>query len=150
MLMRRSIRYQAAVVLDEHLLLLKVLDRQTGERFWLFPGGGREAGETAEQCVEREVWEETHLRVAVTRFLFEVPDIPAGSYDWLRTYLCIVQAGTARPGIEPEVDGEGQPIIQDIGWFHLRRPETWDALLREDEITYRMLQQVRAALGHVS
>ena len=150
MLMRRSIRYQAAVVLDEHLLLLKVLDRQTGERFWLFPGGGREAGETAEQCVEREVWEETHLRVAVTRFLFEVPDIPEGSYDWLRTYLCEVQAGTARPGIEPEVDGEGQPIIQDIGWFHLRRPETWDGLLREDEITYRMLQQVRAVLGHVS
>ena len=92
----------------------------------------------------------THLRVAVTRFLFEVPDIPEGSYDWLRTYLCVVQAGTARPGIEPEVDGEGQPIIQDIGWFHLRRPETWDALLREDEITYRMLQQVRAALGHLS
>jgi hypothetical protein len=62
----------------------------------------------------------------------------------------VVQAGTARPGIEPEVDGEGQPIIQDIGWFHLRQPETWDALLREDEITYHMLQQVRAALGHVS
>jgi 8-oxo-dGTP pyrophosphatase MutT (NUDIX family) len=147
--MRRSIRYQAAVVLSEHLLLLNVLDRQTGELYWLFPGGGREAGETAEQCVAREVWEETSLRVAVTRLLFEVPDIPAGSYDRLRTYLCVVQEGTARPGIEPEVDGEGQPTIQDIGWFHLRRPETWDVRLREEEITYHMLQQVRAALGYL-
>src|SRR4029453_16264164 len=108
-----------------------------------------EAGETAEQCVARGGWEETSLRVAVTRLLFEVPDIPAGSYDRLRTYLCVVQEGTARPGIEPEVDGEGQPTIQDIGWFHLRRPETWDGLLREEEITYHMLQQVRAALGYL-
>ena len=148
--MRRSIRYQAAVVLDEHLLLLKVLDRQTGELFWLFPGGGRELGKPRSNVSNGRCGKRRHLRVAVTRFLFEVPDIPEGSYDWLRTYLCVVQAGTARPGIEPEVDGEEQPIIQDIGWFHLRRPETWDALLREDEITYRMLQQVRAALGHLS
>jgi 8-oxo-dGTP pyrophosphatase MutT (NUDIX family) len=136
-------------VLDDHLLLLKVLDRQTGELFWLFPGGGRESGETAEQCVEREVWEETHLRVAVTQFLFEAPDIPEGSYDWLRTYLCAVQAGTARPGTEPELDGDGQPTIQAIGWFHLRQPDTWDALLREDKITYHILQQVRAILGYL-
>jgi len=147
--MRRSIRYQGAVVLAENLLLLKVLDRQTGNLFWLFPGGGREPGETVEQCVEREVWEETSLRVAVTRFLFEVPDIPEGIYDRLRTYLCVVQAGVARPGIEPEVDEDGHPpTIQDIGWFHLRQPETWDALLQEGEITYAMLQQVRAALGY--
>ena len=137
------------MVLDEHLLLLKVLDRQTRRTFWLFPGGGRDACETEEQCVQGEVWEETHLSVGVTRFLFEVPDIPEGSYDWLRTYLCVVEAGTARPGIEPELDGDGQSTIQAIGWFHLRQPDTWDALLREDDITYRKLQRVRAMLGYL-
>jgi 8-oxo-dGTP pyrophosphatase MutT (NUDIX family) len=147
--MRRSIRYQAAVVLDDHLLLLKVLDGRTGKLFWVFPGGGQESGETEEECVEREVREETHLCVAVTRFLFEVPDIPEGNYDRLRTYLCVVREGTARPGIEPEVDEDPHPIIREIGWFHLRQPEVWDPLLHESEITYYMLEQVREALGYL-
>jgi hypothetical protein len=57
--MRRSIRYQAAVVLDDHLLLLKVLDGRSGKLFWVFPGGGQEPGETEEECIEREMREET-------------------------------------------------------------------------------------------
>ena len=51
------------------------------------------------------------------------------------------------PGIEPEIDGDAHPIIREIGWFHLRQPDTWDPLLYESEITYRMVQQVREALG---
>jgi len=67
--MRRSIRYQAAIVSDNHLLLLKVLDGRTGRLLWVFPGGGREPGENEEECLEREVREETHLTVAVARCL---------------------------------------------------------------------------------
>jgi 8-oxo-dGTP pyrophosphatase MutT (NUDIX family) len=144
--MRRSIRYQAAVVFNDHLLLLKVLDGPTGRLLWVFPGGGREPGETEEECIKREVREETHLGVAVARFLFEVPDVPEGNYDRLRTYLCTIQEGSAHPGTEPEIDGDVHPIIREIGWFDLRQPETWDPLLRDSEITYRMLQQVRKAL----
>src|SRR5262245_17417385 len=100
--MRRSIRYQAAIVFEDRLLLLKVLDRRTGRLFWVFPGGGREAGETEEECIEREVREETYLAVAVARFLFEVPDVPEGNYDRLRTYLCTIQEGAPHPGTEPK------------------------------------------------
>jgi len=134
-LTNRSIRYQAAI------------DRPTGEIFWLFPGGGREPGETEKQCVEREVFEETHLRVEVTRFLFETPDIPEGGYKCLRTYLCLVREGAARPGCEPEIDGDGHQTIQELGWFDLRQRETWDAMLEEEQITYYLLQRVRAELG---
>jgi 8-oxo-dGTP pyrophosphatase MutT (NUDIX family) len=148
--MRRSIRYQAAVVLGDHLLLLKVLDGWTGRLLWVFPGGGQEPGETVEECIEREVREETHLHVAVERFLFEMPDIPQGNYERLQTYLCVVREGTASPGIEPEIDGDAHPIIREIGWFHLRQPDTWDPLLYESEITYRMVQHVREALGCLS
>jgi 8-oxo-dGTP pyrophosphatase MutT (NUDIX family) len=146
--MRRSIRYQAAVVSDDHLLLLKVLDGRTGRLFWVFPGGGREPGETEEECLEREVREETHLTVAVARFLFEVPDVPEGNYEKLRTYLCTIQEGTAHPGTEPEIN-DVHPIIREIGWFDLWQPETWDPLLHENEITYQMLQQVRKAIGRL-
>jgi 8-oxo-dGTP diphosphatase len=145
--MSRTIRYQAAIVQDDHLLLLKVNDKPTGEIFWLFPGGGREPGETEEQCVEREVLEETHLRIEVIRFLFEAPDIPDGGYNRLRTYLCRIRDGVARPGCEPEVDGDGHQTIQEIGWFNLRLRETWDAMLDEEQITYHLLQRVREDLG---
>lgn len=146
--MNRTIRYQAAIVQDDHLLLLKVHERSTGAIFWLFPGGGREPGETEEQCVEREVLEETHLRVDVVRFLFEAPDIPGG-YNRLRTYLCRIRDGAARPGCEPEVDGDGYQTIQEIGWFDLRHCETWDAMLDDEEITHRLLQRVRVELGFI-
>lgn len=145
--MSRTIRYQAAIVQNDHLLLLKVHDRPTGKVFWLFPGGGREPGETEEQCVAREVLEETHLRVEVERFLFEVPDIPERGSNQLRTYLCRARGGVARPGSEPEIDGDGHQTIRQIGWFDLRQRETWNAMLNEEEITYRLLQRVRTELG---
>jgi hypothetical protein len=68
------------------------------------------------------------LGVAVARFLFEVPDVPEGNYERLRTYLCTIQEGTAHPGTEPEID-DVHPIIREIGWFDLRQPGTWDPLL---------------------
>lgn len=113
----------------------------------IFPGGGREPGETDEQCVAREVLEETHLRVEVVSFLFETPDIPEGSYSRLRTYLCRIRGGVARLGCEPEVDGDGHQTIHEIGWFDLRGRETWDAMLDEEQITHRLLQRVRTELG---
>ena len=105
---RRDVRYQAAVVRDDHVLLLRVFDRADGVEFWLLPGGGREPGEGEAECLRRELREETHLLVEVGPLLFETPDIPEGMYDRLRTYRCTVVAGEARPGSEPEVDHDGQ------------------------------------------
>lgn len=48
----RDTRYQAAVVDAGRLLLLRCVPH--GEAgFWVLPGGGREAGESAEACVCR-------------------------------------------------------------------------------------------------
>lgn len=77
-MLRRDVRYQAAIVHDDHVLLLKVVDIDSGAMFWLLPGGGREADETEEACVQREVREETELEVTVVRPLFEIPDHPGG------------------------------------------------------------------------
>src|SRR5262245_4705614 len=100
-MLRRDVRYQAAILHEDHVLLLKVVDVESGATFWVLPGGGREKGESEEACVQREVREETELEVAVVRPLFELPDGPGGIYDRLRTYLCHVVGGEARPGIEP-------------------------------------------------
>ena len=147
-MLRRDVRYQAAIVREDHVLLLKVVDIDSGAMFWLLPGGGREKGESEEACVRREVLEETQLEVAVVRPLFEVPDHPGGIYDRLRTYLCHITSGEARPGIEPEVDTPEHTTIREVGWFDLRAPTTWNALVRGDPITMPLLRQVRAALGY--
>jgi 8-oxo-dGTP pyrophosphatase MutT (NUDIX family) len=150
MTLQRDVRYQAAIVHNDHVLLLKVVDRDSGATFWLFPGGGREGDEREEECVRREVREETHLEVAVVRFLFEQTDFPEGIYGHLRTYLCQVQGGEARPGIEPEVDSADHTTIRALGWFDLRDTTTWDTLVLSDPITLPLLEQLRAALGYAA
>jgi 8-oxo-dGTP pyrophosphatase MutT (NUDIX family) len=145
---RRDIRYQAAVMRDHHALLLFVHDRESGERFWAFPGGGREAGETAEECVRREISEETGLDVDVRGLLFTTPDIPGGMYDMLHTYHCEIVGGTATPGIEPEVDDADHMTIRDLAWFDLRDSRGWGAAITQDPITYPLLQQLCTALGY--
>ncbi|NCC33621.1 MAG: NUDIX hydrolase, partial [Chloroflexia bacterium] len=86
---QRDIRYQAAIVRDHHILLVKVYDRTNGRQFWILPGGGREPDEDAETCLRREVREETGLDIEPGRLLLVTPDIPEGGYAWLHTYLCL-------------------------------------------------------------
>ena len=99
----RTTRYQAAIMRDSELLLIRYeLDREARRRatgagarpsWWMFPGGGREAGESEEECVVREVREETHLAVRVERLLYEAPVRNVGSYRNRRCYLCYVKSG---------------------------------------------------------
>jgi 8-oxo-dGTP pyrophosphatase MutT (NUDIX family) len=146
-MMRRDIRYQAAILQDHHVLLLRVVERD-GCTFWLPPGGGREGDESAEACVCREVLEETTLIVGVERFLFAEPELSPGTYDSRHTYLCRVQANTARPGVEPETDTPDHASIREVAWFDLRAPTGWPALLVEDPFTHPWLERLRAALGY--
>jgi 8-oxo-dGTP pyrophosphatase MutT (NUDIX family) len=49
---------------DRRVLLIKMLVPDTDRLIWLAPGGGRETGETAAECLFREVEEETGHRPA--------------------------------------------------------------------------------------
>lgn len=46
-----------------------LLQRRADNGFWALPGGGVDVGESVEQCVMREVLEETGLTVAVKRLV---------------------------------------------------------------------------------
>jgi ADP-ribose pyrophosphatase YjhB (NUDIX family) len=145
--MQRPVRYQGAIVQDDCVLLIRFRDPQSERTFWLVPGGGREHGETEEECVRREMHEETNLEVFVERLLLEHED-PGGVYPCLKTYLCRVVSGAPSPGYEP-----GPPIpdgygIIETGWFHLGQPETWNAEVQQDSITCSMLRSIQKALGY--
>ena len=46
-----------------------LLTRRTDNGLWCLPGGGMESGESAAEACEREVWEETGLKVRVKRLI---------------------------------------------------------------------------------
>lgn len=45
------------------------MTRRSDNGRWCLPGGGMDSGETAEEACIREVWEETRLRVHVSRLV---------------------------------------------------------------------------------
>ena len=150
---KRDIRYQAAIIQDDHVLMLKVWDYgDTGKTFWVIPGGGREPGESEAACVQREVREETHLKVEVGRLLLDESDIPGGTYARTKTYLCTIRHEIhhrdGHPGTEPEIGSEDWASILEIGWFDLRSARHWDPLALSDPITLARLQGLQAVLEY--
>lgn len=145
--MSRVIRYQGAVIRDDHILLVKHREHATGRSYWIIPGGGREENETEEACVQREILEETHLVVTIERLLLDEAAL-TGPYQRRKTYLCSVGMGDALPGYEPETEAAQRYAITEVGWFNLLHPASWDDQIKTDSITYPLLQKIQAILGY--
>jgi ADP-ribose pyrophosphatase YjhB (NUDIX family) len=136
------------VIEGDRVLLIRHRHHASGHSYWLLPGGGQEAGETPEECLRRELREETSLEVAVGEMLLDDPDMPGGSYQRLHTYLCRAIGGTARPGYEPEEEAAAEYAIVEVGWVDLRAPATWRLDVQTDPVTEPLLWRLRAALGY--
>jgi 8-oxo-dGTP pyrophosphatase MutT (NUDIX family) len=145
----RSTRYQGAIIRDHHILLLKQIEHASGRSYWQIPGGGIEPDETEEQCVQREMLEETGLSVQVSSLLLDEPSTPGAIYERWKTYRCAILAGEARPGCEPEAAYAEAYSFTEVGWFDLRHPATWSPRLEADSFVYAFLQRIQAALGYV-
>jgi 8-oxo-dGTP diphosphatase len=146
--MKRSIRYQGAIVRDHSILLVKHREHASGRSYWVIPGGGREANETPQECVRREMLEETHLEVQVERLLLDEFRVPASAYRRLKTYLCSAENGEARAGYEPEYEAAQFYAITEAKWFDLRSPVHWDEQVLNDPLTYPLLRRIQAILGY--
>lgn len=65
---RTGIRAAALIVRDGKVLLIH--RKKEGKEYWVFPGGGIEDNETAEEALKREVKEELNLDVLEYKLAF--------------------------------------------------------------------------------
>ncbi|MGD2156717.1 MAG: NUDIX hydrolase [Anaerolineales bacterium] len=145
--MARHTRYQGLIIQDHKVLLIQHRQHSTGRSYWVIPGGGMDGCETEEECVIREMKEETNLDVVVDRLVFDEPGHPDGVYQWRKSYLCTPISGEASPGYEPEPEAAADYSITAVRWFDLRDESEWGDRLRQDPYTYPQLVKLRHLLA---
>ena len=141
-------RYQGAIIRDHHILLLKQIEHASGRSYWQIPGGGIEPDESEEQCVQREMLEETGLSVQVDSLLLDEPCPPGSIYERWKTYRCDILSGEAHPGCEPEAAYVNAYSFIEVGWFDLQHPATWNERLDAASYITAWLQRIQAVLGY--
>ena len=88
--------------------------------YWTLPGGAIENGETPEEAVVREVFEETGLRTKVTRFLFEVQYLIDDTSKCFLLEL-LDPDSNAQKGYDPEENHlpDKERTLQDVRWHSI-------------------------------
>lgn len=83
--------------------------------FWEFPGGKIETGETALECIKREIWEELGIVIEVGKHLITI----AHTYTHLHVTLIVHHC--------QYIDGVPQPIeCDEIRWVNLEELEQFN------------------------
>ena len=111
----------SAVIFDEKREKVLLTQRMDNGR-WCLPGGHMESGESAAEACEREVWEETGLKVRATRLLgvYSNPDQLVIYKDGNKAFFVVlnfeVQVLEGELGLSDETTA--------FGWFSLKEMET--------------------------
>ena len=92
--MNKTIQVVAAIIHDSEG---RIFATQRGygdfKDYWELPGGKIEVGETVEEALKREIWEELETRIVVERFVMTVEwDYPQFHLT-MHCYLCHVESG---------------------------------------------------------
>lgn len=106
--------------------ILMVHARTFRDRHYGLVAGFVETGETLEQCVEREVWEETRLRITNLRYF--------GSQPW--PYPCGLMVGFTADYLGGELQIQ-RSELDDAGWF---RRDNLPVLPDPSSIAYRLIE----------
>ena len=132
----------SAAIFDEQGRIF--LTRRTDNGQWCLPGGRMESGESVTEACEREVWEETGLRVGVKRLVgvYSHPDQLVIYPDGNKAHIVALH-------FEAEIIS-GQPALSnettDFGYFTMEEMQGLDFLGRHKERILDTLEQRHEAL----
>lgn len=88
---------------------------------WEFPGGKREAGESPEACLLREIREELGAEIAIERALPPVLEPQSGRVLKLMPYVCRLLTGEPVPREHAELRWLEVPQLQQLEWIPVDR-----------------------------
>ena len=116
--MMKTVEVVAAIIHDEEGRVFAT-QRGYGEwkDGWEFPGGKTEAGETREEALQREIWEELETRIAVERLVTTV------EYDYptfhlrMHCYLCAVESGNLTLKEHEAARWLGKDELDSVDWL---------------------------------
>lgn len=129
------------VVKNNKFLLTKRADDEWGEDFdnvkhlpWQIPGGGLEFNESVEQCLHREIKEETGLTVEIVQMLPKLfHDVRGPWHGLFICFLCRMKDENQKVVINEEAS--------DFGWYSLEEiaklpylPLTYDIAKQASEL----------------
>ena len=92
---------RAIIVRDGNILL----SYETKDDIWMIPGGGIEAGETDEQCVIREVGEETGLLFVPSQCVLEIDEYYEDAKYISKYFIGSIEGTTDTHLTEAEIAG---------------------------------------------
>mgnify|MGYP002623529075 CR=1 FL=1 len=92
--------------------------------YWEFPGGKMEAGESAEEALKREIWEELETRIVVERLVETVEwDYPQFHLT-MHCYLCHVESGHLVLKEHEAAKWLDKDEMESVNWL----PADWDLI----------------------
>ncbi|RDI45536.1 NUDIX hydrolase [Falsibacillus pallidus] len=126
----------AVCINDEGKLLMVLQGTPEEEKKWSIPSGGREKGETFEECCIREVWEETGYEVEVIKPL-HVKNGNYSGYEVKVQYFLVRIAGGSAIIQDPD------ELIHEIGWKSMDELSELTLAFPEDEEMLRGMLSIR-------
>jgi 8-oxo-dGTP diphosphatase len=143
---RVRVRVNGLLVRDRSILMVQLHSPVAGRHIWMPPGGGVRFGEPLLSALQREMVEETGIRVSVGPlwYLHEIIHKNVHAVEFY--YLCRHEAGSLRTGTDPEYS-ESEQIITDAAFLPFDRlveKDIYPAYLREGFVADYLEQEKRS------